>query len=243
MHISPEAKKPRREDQKLKIIYEEDCLLVVEKPAGVPCLPAKGSRKTNLYDLLVEEKPYLKKIEDGGLAHRLDNDTSGLVLVAKTNDIHEKLRAQFDDNKILKEYLALVVGIPPAKGKINKPIAHHPRKKKKMIVSSSGRAAETTYKVLVRFGIKYALLSVQIKTGVRHQIRVHLASAGFPLAGDVLYQNAKKRNEDILGLKRHFLHATKISFLHPMSGKRKELSSDLSKDLKDALSELETIGN
>jgi 23S rRNA pseudouridine1911/1915/1917 synthase len=243
MQRSQEAKKPRNKDEKLKIVYEDDCLLIAEKPAGLPCLPAKGSGKTTLYDLLLKTKPFLKKVKDAGLAHRLDNDTSGLVLVAKTNEIYEKLRRQFDEGKVLKEYSALVIGNPPDKGTITTPIAHHPRKKKKMIVSLNGRTAYTTYKVIKRFKKQCALLNVRIKTGVRHQIRAHLASIGFPLSGDILYQNVKKRNEDKFGLSRHFLHATKISFLHPKTNKRIEIYSDLAKDLKDALSNLETIGD
>jgi 23S rRNA pseudouridine1911/1915/1917 synthase len=128
--------------------------------------------------------------------------------------------------------MALVVGNPPAKGTIEDPVAHHERKKKKMVVSKSGRPAETKFKVAKRFGKKYALLSVEIRTGVRHQIRVHLASAGFPIAGDKLYQNPKKRAEDTLPLKRHFLHASTLGFKHPKTNKWTEFSSDLPKELK-----------
>lgn len=211
----------------LQINYEDQDVLVIEKPAGIPCLPAKGSSSTTLYDMIIRARPSQKNIKEAGLVHRLDNDTSGVMLAAKTEKAYEHLREQFDEGKVLKEYVALVVGNPPAKGTIEDPIAHHPRKKKKMIVSKNGRPASTKFKVIKRFGKKYALLRVEIRTGVRHQIRVHLASMGFPIAGDRLYQNPGKRSEDVLPLKRHFLHASKIGFEHPGTNERIELSSIL----------------
>lgn len=222
----------------ISIQYEDDNIMVVEKEAGIPCTSIKKSKRSSLADVLIKIRPTLKatgKCGEAGLVHRLDNDTSGLVLVAKTNDAYEKLRGQFDEGKVVKEYLALVIGNPPAKGTINTPIAHHPRKKKKMVVNPKGRPAETTFKIVKRFGKRYTLLNIQIKTGVRHQIRAHLASIGFPIAGDRLYQNPKKRSEDTLPLKRHFLHAIKLGFTHPGTGKRIEISSDLPKDLEEIL--------
>lgn len=264
---STEAKKQRSQEARMKppkILYEDDYLLVVEKPAGVPCIPSKKNTAPTLADMIADLRPRLVKIgkkNESGIVHRLDNDTSGLVLAAKTKKSYENLRLQFSNNaktKVIKEYAALVVGNPPKKGRIDFPIAHHPRKKKKMVVCESekkaielkARDALTSFKTVKRFRMEtqtgwtvYALLLVDIATGVRHQIRAHLAATGFPLAGDGLYQNAKKRKEDILGLNRHFLHATGISFLHPMSDEKTEISSDLSEDLKDALSKLETIGD
>jgi len=217
------------------VIFKDEDILVVEKPAGMPSVSLKEDEDGTLASWLLKKFPKLSTLPKGkletGLVHRLDNDTSGLMVAARTVGAYKNLRKQFDEGKVLKEYMALVIGNPPAKGMIEDPIAHHERKKKKMVVSKSGRPAETKFKVIKRFGKKYALLAVEIRTGVRHQIRTHLASIGFPIAGDRLYQNPKKRGEDTLPLKRHFLHASKLGFTHPKTGRRLEFSSQLPQDL------------
>ncbi|MBI4126254.1 MAG: RNA pseudouridine synthase, partial [Deltaproteobacteria bacterium] len=204
-----------------------------------------------LASILVEHDPFLAMLPDFGIAHRLDNDTSGLMVVAKTNDALVLLSQQFRSPSPLpsrererergqfavKEYTALVLGSPPNGGAIDDPIAHHPRKKAKMIVDDEGRPAKTDYTVTQRYR-DYSLLTVTIATGVRHQIRVHLASAGFPLAGDRLYQNPKKRAIDTLPLQRHFLHASRLTITHPVTGKRRTWTSKLPDDLTTILSEL-----
>jgi len=216
-------------------IFKDEDILVVEKPAGMPSVSLKEDEEETLASWLLKKFPKLSTLPKGkleaGLVHRLDNDTSGLMVAARTVGAYKNLREQFDEGKVLKEYMALVIGNPPAKGMIEDPIAHHERKKKKMVVSKSGRPAETKFKVIKRFGKKYALLAVKIRTGVRHQIRTHLASIGFPIAGDTLYQNPKKRGEDTLDLKRHFLHASKLGFTHPKTGMWLEFSSQLPQDL------------
>ncbi len=222
-----------------RIIYKDESVIVVEKPAGMPAVSLAKKNAGTLASWLIAKFPKLKELPKGeleaGLMHRLDNDTSGLMIAARTPEAYEFLRLQFDERKVDKEYLALVIGNPPAKGTISKPISHHPRKKKKMVVGSGGRPAKTDFKVIKRFGTNFALLSVQIETGVRHQIRVHLASMGFPIAGDHLYQNPKKRSEDTLALGRHFLHASAIGFSHPVTGRRMSFESDLPADLKNLL--------
>ena len=219
-----------------RIIYKDDSIVVVEKPAGMPSVSLKNGEEGTLASWLTKKIPELSTLPKGkleaGLVHRLDNDTSGIMLAARTAAAYKNLRTQFDKGDVLKEYTALVVGDPPAKGTIEDPIAHHERKKKKMVVSKGGRPAKTKFGVIKRFGKKYALLSVEIKTGVRHQIRVHLASIGFPIAGDTLYQNPKKRAQDTLPLKRHFLHASRLGFRHPGTNKQIEFSSDLPEELK-----------
>lgn len=175
---------------------------------------------------------------EGGLVHRLDNETSGLIVVARTLSAYKNLRTQFESGKIRKEYIALVVGGAPSRGVIDTWIAHHPNKKKKMIVCEDrdhkAREAKTIFETKKRYE-NYTLLSVQIKTGVRHQIRVHLASIGCPLAGDKLYQSSNTSKIDTLKLDRHFLHASFLSFKDPVNGKKVQFSSPLPKDLKSAL--------
>lgn len=236
----------------LKPLHEDEVLLVVEKPAGLPCLPVRqagfpvrtgAARCTpTLASILVEQWPSLTTLPDFGIAHRLDNDTSGLLIVAKTSEVYAILREQFSSAgtgspRPHKEYTALVLGSPPDEGTINDSIAHHPRKKAKMVVDDGGRPARTDYTVKKRYR-DYTLLTVTIATGVRHQIRVHLASAGFPLAGDRLYQNQKKRAVDTLPLQRHFLHASRLAITHPATGRRMEWTSPLPEDLQEALKPL-----
>lgn len=229
----------------LEIIYEDDSILAVTKPAGIPTLPTKGGIKPTLFDLLIEIRPELSKINEAGIVHRLDNGTSGVVLVAKTEEVYKKLRGQIScDKKVLKEYIALVVGNPPDEGVIYTPIAHHPRKKKKMVVCETkekadelkAREAKTTFRAIKRFS-GYTLLSVRIEGGVRHQIRAHLASIGFPIAGDKLYQNVGKQKEDTLNLIRYFLHAYRLIFLY--ANKQIKITSRPTEDLQKTLKKLE----
>lgn len=225
------------------IIYEDRCVIVIDKPAGMPSLD--GGEEKTLASWISKKFPDCANLgEDGeaGLVHRLDNDTSGVIVAARTEEAYENLRVQFEDGTLKKEYIALVIGTLPSHGSINFPIAHHPRKKKKMMVCVSdaeakkfkARAAETKFRVIRKYnfeGARYSLLSVEINTGVRHQIRAHLASIGHPIAGDKLYRNSKLKEMDVLGLGRHFLHASKIEFAHPESGKRVKFVSKLPDDL------------
>jgi 23S rRNA pseudouridine1911/1915/1917 synthase len=229
----------------IEILYEDDFLIVLNKPAGMATLSAP-SGIPSLSEELVLMRPELSDISDNGIAHRLDNDTSGIICVGKSVQSYKNLRTQFSDNKVSKHYRALVLGSTPDFDEIDAPLAHHPRKKTKMVVCESvdrafelkARKAHTRYEVVQRYAFaeaSYTLLDVTITTGVRHQIRAHLAWKGFPLAGDRLYQNAKKRAEDMLPLKRHFLHASKLELDHPSTGKRMIFECPLPKDLTAVL--------
>lgn len=241
-----------------RILHADEAVLVIEKPAGWPAVPMEGGIERTLAAWIVEQFPVQKSIgpkaEEAGLCHRLDNDTSGLLVAARTDEVYRRLRQQFDEGAVRKEYAALVLGRPPSDGTIDLPIAHHPRKKKKMVVCSSelqakewkARPARTAFEMQARYrfeakgvpAIEYALLFVTITTGVRHQIRAHLASVGHPIAGDRLYQNPRMRSADALPLMRQFLHATRIAFLHPASGTEVVFSSSLPDDLETALAQL-----
>lgn len=205
-----------------KIIYQDKVLIVLEKPAGIPSLSAKpGTQDPNTVEGWLKQKfPQAK------LVHRLDNETSGLMVAARTEENFQILRALWKTNTVVKKYTALVMGRTPPSGKITTPIAHHPTKKKKMVVGGAkARPATTEFKTIRSFK-NYSLLEIKIQTGVRHQIRVHLASIGHPIAGDKLYQKKAEQKEDWLALPRQFLHLSYLKFPHPRTQKEKEWFSD-----------------
>ena len=198
----------------LTILHQDEALLIIEKPAGMPSCILRKSQ---------EERPTVegwlqKNFPNARLVHRLDNDTSGLLVAAKSDAIWHQLRALWKTPKVVKKYMALVLGRTAPSGVIDTPIAHHKRKKKKMMVGGEkARPAHTTFKTLQYFN-NYSLIEVQITTGVRHQIRIHMASVGHPIAGDRLYQKTKHKMQDTLAKPRHCLHLCKIEFPHPLTG-------------------------
>jgi len=223
------------------IQYEDSDVLVIDKPAGMACFDGKSSLPT-LEEYLQHEFPELESIPEHGICHRLDNNTSGLVLVAKNEKYHDDFRERFQKHEIPKTYLALVLGQVHETLNIDFPIAHHPTKKNRMLVCQTeseqkkwkGRAAHTSAKILSHFQ-DYTLLEITITSGVRHQIRVHLNSIGHPIAGDHLYQGGKRQTEDYLELNRHFLHASYLGFEHPSHKKFIKVYSELPPDLQEAL--------
>ena len=226
----------------IKVIFEDDDIIVVDKQAGVPVYPLKDDEMDTLANGLVAQWP------GADFVHRLDNDTSGLILAAKNGDVLKKIREQFEAHTILKHYTALVLGEPPPQETIKTPVVHDPKNAKRMRVVTKGSRLETSdkaqeavtnFKVIKKYAAgAYSLLEVRIKTGVRHQIRVHLASIGHPLTGDPLYQNSRSRKIDRLGLKRQFLHASKLGFNHPRTEEWVEFGSELPRDLQNALTKI-----
>lgn len=237
VEIKLEAEKPYKpepEKTPLKIIYEDADLLVIDKPAGMVVHPGAGNKKGTLVNALLGAK--LKLSSAGGdlrpgIVHRLDKDTSGLLLVAKNNRAHAALQAQFQERSLTKIYYALVRGsVEFEEGHIEEPIGHHPRIRQKMAVvrGEKGRVAETHYKVKQRF--RYStFLELKILTGRTHQIRVHLAHLGYPVLGDALYGTSSSEYT------RQALHAAKIEFRHPRSGKLVKFESPIPKDFKEML--------
>jgi 23S rRNA pseudouridine1911/1915/1917 synthase len=220
------------------IIYEDDDLLVIDKPAGLTVHPAPGHPSHTLVNAVLS---HLNEIEDEGdvtrpgIVHRLDKDTSGVMLVAKNNVALANLADQFKARTVKKTYITLVKGIlKPDKGVIEAPIGRDSGDRKKMAVTgeSRGRAARTNYQV-IRYVGKNSLLEITPETGRTHQIRVHLAAIGYPVFGDITYG---KRSAF---LNRQFLHAHKIGFNMPSSGKWVEFESPLPADLEKALKDLE----
>jgi 23S rRNA pseudouridine1911/1915/1917 synthase len=219
----------------LDVVYEDEFLLVVNKPAGMVVHPAPGHYQDTLVNALLARYPNLSVGEAGrpGIVHRLDRDTSGLIVVAKTEEVLRHLRRQFNSRKVEKTYLALVHGHPPApEGIIEAPLGRDPRQRQRMAVIAGGRAARTRYRTLESLG-DYSLLEVHPETGRTHQIRVHLSWLGLPVAGDRLYGQvrAARRVKEELGLERQFLHAWRLSFEHPRRGEAVVLEAPVPPDL------------
>jgi len=235
----PTPAEPKPEAIPLDIVYEDAALVVLNKPAGLVVHPAHGHRTGTLLNALLARYPELRAwpAEEGfpGLVHRLDRDTSGLLLVARTPAVQQALRRQFKARTVDKAYLALVHGSPRLdRARIDSPIGRDERERKRMaVVSEGGREAVTEYEVLERLP-GYSLLEVHPKTGRTHQIRVHLAAIGHPVAGDPLYGPRRER----LPLNRLFLVAARLSFIHPISGEEVTFSVPLPAELERLLAEL-----
>ncbi len=219
----------------LNIVYQDDQLVVVDKPAGLTVHPGPGHSRGTLVNALLWHYPELKEVGDPmrpGLVHRLDADTSGLMVVARTPLAYESLSRQMRSRTVTKVYLALVKGHPkPQEGVIEAPIARHPRDRQRMGVVAEGRQASTHY-ITVRLFKGFALLEVRPHTGRTHQIRVHMAALGHPVAGDAKYGGR------VPFLKRQFLHAHRLGFDLPPSAKPVEFDSPMPPDLEAALATL-----
>lgn len=215
----------------LEAIYEDEHLLVVDKPAGLVVHPARGHRGDTLVDRLVGVAGGGSDPERPGIVHRLDRDTSGLILVAKTEEAHRKLSKQITDREVTREYLALVEGRPSSRsGTIDAPVGRDRRDRTKISLNSDRPRGARTHFVIERELPDTTLLRVTLETGRTHQIRVHMQAIGHPVVGDPQYGGKLT-----YGLKRQFLHATKLSFVHPITGEPLEIESPLPSDLSAAL--------
>jgi 23S rRNA pseudouridine1911/1915/1917 synthase len=219
----------------LEIVYQDEHLLVVDKGPGLVVHPARGHREDTLAQLLAPLAAGGEEPERAGIVHRLDRDTSGLLVVSRSPEAHRRLQAALAERKIEREYLALVEGRPPARtGTIEAPIGRDPRVRTRMAVGGAGAREARTHFSLERALAGTSLLRLRLETGRTHQIRVHLQAIGHPVAGDPEYGTP-----GLLGLERQFLHATRLAFDHPMTGERLEVRSPLPEDLERALSRAE----
>lgn len=202
----------------LRIVYQDGDVIVVDKPPGLTVHPAAGHPRGTLVNALLTICPELANIKGTlrpGIVHRLDKDTSGLLLVSKSDFAHQGLSAQLKARQIKRTYLALVHGeVRPERGLIDAPLGRDPRDRKRIAVITGGREARTHYRVRERFP-GYTLLDVDLETGRTHQIRVHLAYAGYPVAGDPVYGTRHTRADNPLNLPGQALHARRIAFTHP----------------------------
>lgn len=223
------------EDIPLDILYEDDALIVVNKPAGMVVHPAAGHATGTLVNAVLGHDPEIVtgNQERAGIVHRLDRDTSGVMLVAKTDAAMHDLQRQFADRQVHKTYLALVNGIVKTpQGKIDAPLGRDPHDRKRTAISSAptAREAVTVFYVLAHSD-KYTLVQIEPETGRTHQIRVHMAFIKHPVVGDELYN--KKKND--LGLTRQFLHAWRITFTHPVTRASMTFTAPLPPDLTETL--------
>jgi 23S rRNA pseudouridine1911/1915/1917 synthase len=229
----------------LAIRYEDADLLVLDKPAGLVAHPAAGHRDGTLVNALLHHASELETLPRAGLVHRLDKDTTGLLLVARSPRAHAALVEQLQARRIEREYLAVVNGVPVAGGTVDAPIGRHPVDRQRMAVTSGGKPAVTHYRVLRRFRA-HALLRVKLETGRTHQIRVHMAHIRLPLLGDPVYggrprlppQAAPRCVETIQSFRRQALHAERLALTHPVTGERLEWRAEIPADLAELLTAL-----
>lgn len=236
----PEAKETKLKAQEipLDIIYEDSDIIVVNKPKGMVVHPANGNPDGTLVNAILSIcKNSLSGIGGElrpGIVHRLDKDTSGLIIVAKNDKAHINMSEQIKERNVKKTYIALVRGnVPEEEATINMPIGRSTKDRKKMAVVKNGKEAVTHFKVIDRFK-NYTLLEIKIDTGRTHQIRVHMAEIGYPVVGDMVYSNGK--NE--FGVEGQMLHAKSLDFKHPITGKNMHLEAELPKYFKDIIDKL-----
>lgn len=232
----------------LDIVYEDDDLIVVNKPAGIVVHPAAGVSSGTLANALAFHFQQLSTsggVARPGIVHRLDKGTSGLMVVAKTESAHENIADQFRDREIFKSYVALVHGqVEKRTGEIDQPIARDRGNRTRMAVVRGGRPAISIYRIRKRFD-RFTLLNVELKTGRTHQIRVHLAWLKHPVVGDEAYGSGRDKTipdirirNEVARLGRQFLHAEQLGFRHPGTGERVQFSAPLPAELLAVLNEI-----
>ena len=225
---------PRAQRMPLKVVFEDAALIVIDKPVGLVVHPGAGQPDGTLMNGLLAHAPALAGVPRAGIVHRLDKDTSGLLVVAKTVSAQASLVEQLASRSVRRTYLALVQGDPPASGVIDAPVGRDPRARTRMAVTHRGKESRTTYRVVERFGAA-ALVECRLDTGRTHQIRVHFQHIRHPLIGDTVYRRGTRHG---INFPRQALHAAELSLVHPSSGKTMTWSSPLPRDMKRLLDEL-----
>lgn len=238
----PEVCEMAPEDIALDIVFEDESLLVINKHAGICVHPGAGNSSGTIANALLAhcrgQLSGIGGVERPGIVHRLDKDTSGLLVVAKTDAVHSELSRQFAEREVSKEYIALVYEWPKDnEGTIEGAIARHPKLRKKMTLSQEGKPAITRFRVLSKNVHGYALMSFVIGTGRTHQIRVHAKSIGHPVLGDSLYGGQKVCIVNRQKIQRQLLHSYRLAFVHPITGKKMSFTAPVPEDFMPFLSE------
>ena len=242
----PEPSDLLPEPMDLEVVFEDPHLIVINKPPGLVVHPAPGHARGTLVQGLLHHIPDLKGIggtERPGIIHRLDKDTSGLIVAAKDDETHQALSRAFKDRAVEKTYLAVLLGDPGwTEKEVRAPLARHPVNRKKMAVDPKGRGAVSLFRVRERLSGPLVLAEVGIQTGRTHQIRVHAAHLGHPVLGDPVYGSrsrerslSRETRERVRGIRRQMLHAWRLAFVHPLSGERLEFTAPLPEEMADLI--------
>ena len=239
----PEAMAFKAQDIPLNIVFEDEHILVINKPAGMVVHPAAGNWEGTLLNAILYHVPHAKDLPRAGIVHRLDKDTSGLLVVAKTLEAQTSLVRQLQARTVKREYRTIVWGQIWRNGKIDQPIGRHPHSRKKMAINRMGKPAVTHYEVLERFGV-HTYLRCNLETGRTHQIRVHMQFLKAPIVGDPVYGYrgivplrlmTETLQEAVLNFKRQALHAIKLGLIHPATHQPMEWQIELADDMKGLL--------
>lgn len=244
--VEDEAIQDLPEDITLNHIYEDDDLLIINKPSGLVVHPGAGVPNGTLLNAIIARFPDNKSLPQAGLIHRLDKDTTGLLIIAKNTESYFKLNQAMANREIKREYLALVKGVVHTSGTIDEPLARHHKNRQKYTILPTGKTAVTHYSVYERFK-EHTLLRIKLETGRTHQIRVHMHHINHPVVGDMTYHRGQYTKKDrltaealnaIYHFKRQALHAAFLTLSHPVSGKEISVSCPLPMDFEDLLKTL-----
>ena len=241
----PEETRVAAQEMPLDIVHQDAAVLVLNKAPGLVVHPGAGNREHTLQNALLAHDPKLKRVPRAGLVHRIDKDTSGLLVVARTLEAQTALVKMLAAHEIEREYLALCTGLMTGGGTVDEPIGRHRTQRIKMAVRSDGRAAVTHYRIEKKFRA-HTLARVRLETGRTHQIRVHLAHVGYPIVGDPVYGGRRRLpagaspalKSALESFRRQALHAERLSFTHPKSGKPVTYTAPLPADLRELLGAL-----
>jgi 23S rRNA pseudouridine1911/1915/1917 synthase len=224
----PDAAAPQAQRMPLKVVFEDAALIVIDKPPGLVVHPGAGQPDRTLLNALLAHAPALAAVPRAGIVHRLDKDTSGLLVVAKTVSAQAELVKQLASRSMRRVYLAVVQGDPPASGVIDAPVGRDVRARTRMAVTHRGKPARTTFRVLERYG-RAALVECRLDTGRTHQIRVHFQHIRHPLVGDETYRRGTRHG---IAFTRQALHAAELSLVHPVENKTMTWRAPLPRDMK-----------